>query len=58
MNTIDELEVLLAEARVEAQKFFESGNKSAGTRLRAKMQNITQLCKKVRNDVSAIKNAE
>lgn len=58
MNTIDELEVLLAEARVEAQKFFEAGNKSAGTRLRAKMQNITQLCKKVRNDVSAIKNAE
>jgi hypothetical protein len=58
MNTIDELEVLLAEARVEAQKFFESGNKSAGTRLRAKMQNITQLCKKVRNDVSAIKNVE
>jgi hypothetical protein len=58
MNTIDELEVLLAEARLEAQKFFESGNKSAGTRLRAKMQNITQLCKKVRNDVSAIKNAE
>jgi len=48
----------LAEARVEAQKFFESGNKSAGTRLRAKMQNITQLCKKVRNDVTAIKNAE
>lgn len=58
MNEIDQLEVLLAEARVEAQKFFESGNKSAGTRLRAKMQNITQLCKKVRNDVSAIKNAE
>jgi hypothetical protein len=46
MNEIDQLEVLLAEARLEAQKFFESGNKSAGTRLRAKMQNI------------AIKNAE
>jgi hypothetical protein len=58
MEAINELEVLLAEARVEAQKFFEGGNKSAGTRLRAKMQNITQLCKKVRNDVSAIKNGE
>jgi len=58
MNEVNELENVLAEARVEAQKFFEGGNKSAGTRLRAKMQQITQLCKKVRTDVSAIKNAE
>ena len=58
MNKIDEMEVLLAEARVEAQKFFEGGNKSAGTRLRGKMQNIIQLCKKVRTDVQTAKNAD
>ena len=52
------MEVILAEARVEAKKFYENGNKSAGTRLRAKMQEITQLCKSVRIEVSSIKNAE
>lgn len=58
MNEIDKVEVILAEARVEAKKFYENGNKSAGTRLRAKMQEITQLCKSVRIEVSSIKNAE
>ena len=58
MDKIDQLEVLLAEVRVEATAFYEKGNKSAGTRLRAKMQAVMNTCKEVRVNVSAIKNAE
>lgn len=57
MENTDKLEVLVSEARAEATKFYEKGNKAAGTRLRAKMAEIQTLGKIVRMDVSAIKNA-
>jgi len=58
MEKIEQLEVLVAEARVEATKFYENGNNSAGTRLRKKMAEIQVLTKQVRVDVSEIKNAD
>jgi hypothetical protein len=58
MDKINQLEVLCAEARVEGTAFYEKGNKSAGTRLRAKMAEIAVLCKATRVDVQAIKNAD
>lgn len=58
MDKIDQLEVLLAEARVEATSFYGKGNKAAGTRLRGKMQAIKVLCDETRVEVQAIKNAE
>jgi len=58
MDKIEQLEVLVAEARVEATKFYENGNSAAGTRLRKKMAEIQVLTKQVRVDVSEIKNAD
>lgn len=58
MDKIDQLEVMLAEARVEATSFYGKGNKAAGTRLRNKMQSIIVLSKEVRIDVQALKNEE
>lgn len=58
MEKIEQLEVLVAEARVEATKFYENGNASAGTRLRKKMAEIQVLTKQVRVDVSQIKNSD
>jgi len=55
MDKIEQLEVLLSEARVEATKFYEKGNNSAGSRLRQKMQAIKVICQEVRVDVSEIK---
>ena len=37
---------------------FESGNKSAGTRLRKAMQEIKNLAQSVRTEVQEIKNGE
>jgi len=58
MEKIEQLEILVSEARVEAIKFYENGNASAGTRLRKKMAEIQVLTKQVRVDVSQIKNAD
>ena len=43
-------------AENEAMK-FNSGNKSAGTRVRKHMQNIKTVAQNVRQEVQAIKNA-
>jgi len=58
MEKIEQLEVLVAEARVEATKFYENGNNAAGTRLRKKMAEIQVVTKQVRVEVSEIKNAD
>jgi hypothetical protein len=58
MDKIDQLEVLLAEARVEANSFYNKNNQSAGTRLRNKMQAVAVLCKEVRVEVQSLKNAD
>ena len=43
-------------AENEAMK-FNSGNKSAGTRVRKHMQNIKTVAQNVRQEVQALKNA-
>lgn len=55
MENYEKIKSVFAEAEIEAVK-FEKGNASAGTRLRAKMQEIAVLAKSVRADVQAIKN--
>ena len=44
-------------AENEAMK-FNSGNKSAGTRVRKHMQNIKTVAQNVRQEVQAMKNAQ
>ena len=58
MEEIDKLEVAVSQARIEATAFYEKGNASAGTRLRAKMQEIAMMCKAIRVEVQEIKNAK
>lgn len=56
-NNIEQLESLVATAKVEATK-FEKGNKTAGTRLRKAALQITKLCKVIRTEVSEKKNEQ
>ena len=51
------LQNFLIEAKTDAEKFYEAGNKAAGTRLRKYMQDIKQLAQEVRKEVSEIKAA-
>lgn len=58
MEKFNELEIALSEARDEAEKFYNKGNKAAGTRLRVKLQKVKVLANDIRSNVSDIKNAD
>ena len=57
LKKLEALEAFVKEARVEAEKFYEKNVKSAGTKLRLKMQDIKSVAQEIRNDVTAAKNA-
>jgi len=57
MDKLQQMKAVLAEAELEAAKFEEKGNASAGTRLRKKMQEIKGLAQSIREEVSAKKHA-
>ncbi len=58
MDKLEQLEQLLAGAKVDAAKFYEKGNNAAGTRLRKAMLEIRSLANESRKDVSAVKNSK
>ncbi len=58
MELYEELKNLVANLEEDASKFYEKGNKAAGTRLRKGCQDIKNLCQDIRVDVSNKKNSE
>ena len=42
----------------DVRKFYDKGNKAAGTRVRKAMQNVKQHAQDLRNDIQDRKNAE
>jgi hypothetical protein len=51
-----ELQALVASMQADFEKFYNGGNKAAGTRVRNAMQELKQFAQLVRNEVSSIKN--
>jgi hypothetical protein len=51
-----ELQALVASMEADFQKFYNDGNKAAGTRVRGAMQELKAFAQLVRNEVSTIKN--
>ena len=56
MELLDKILEKTGELLTEGQKFYDKGNKSAGTRTRLLAQEIKNLCQDLRKDVSAKKN--
>jgi|SaaInl5LU_22_DNA_1037371.scaffolds.fasta_scaffold165437_2 hypothetical protein len=52
MKIFNEITAVLEEAEKDAIKFYESGNKAAGVRLRKAMQTIKGLAQDLRLDVN------
>ena len=52
-----ELQQLVAAMAADFQKFYQDGNKAAGTRVRSAMQELKAFAQSVRNEVSEIKNS-
>lgn len=51
-----ELQALVASMAADFQKFYQDGNKAAGTRVRNAMQNLKTLAQTIRTEVQTIKN--
>ena len=49
---------LVASIEADAQKFYNEGNKAAGTRIRKAMQDLKTLAQEIRNKVTELKNQE
>lgn len=51
-----ELQALVAGMAADFEKFYNGGNKAAGTRVRNAMQELKAFAQMIRNEVTAIKN--
>jgi flagellar biosynthesis/type III secretory pathway protein FliH len=51
-----ELQQLVAGMAADFQKFYQDGNKAAGTRVRNAMQELKTLAQAIRTEVQTIKN--
>lgn len=56
-NRFQDFAKLLEEAEGDFEKFYDKGVGAAGTRVRKHLQELSKLCKEVRNDVTTVKNA-
>jgi len=55
-NRLERLITLLEDTRDDHDKFFDSGNNAAGTRIRRVMQEVKTLAQELRVEVQETKN--
>lgn len=55
MELYEQLVKLVTELNEDVTKFYDKGNKAAGTRVRKTCQDIKNLCQDIRVDVSSKK---
>jgi hypothetical protein len=53
-----ELKDIIDDAEEDLMKFYEKGNKAAGTRARKSMMNLKKLAHEIRQEIQDIKNEE
>jgi len=57
MNKMNDLKALLEELESDMVKFYEKGNKAAGTRARKTLQSVKSLAQEIRVHIQEQKNA-
>ena len=58
MSRFKELQDMLAEYEKDFEKFYDKGNKSAGTRIRKAMNEIKRKAQDIRKEVQEMKSKE
>lgn len=58
MTRFEQLNKLIDSLESDFQKFYESGNKAAGTRVRNGMNEAKKLAQEIRTEVTEIKNSD
>lgn len=56
MSRIEEVKNLMAELEDDMEKFYDKGNKAAGTRARKQLQELKKLSQEIRLEIQDIKN--
>lgn len=56
MNRVEQMQSLVAELEPEMTKFYEKGNKAAGTRARKQLQEIKKVSQEIRIEIQDMKN--
>ena len=58
MKNFEELKTLVEGLEDDVVKFYDKGNKTAGTRVRKGCQDIKNLCQTIRIEVSELKKSD
>lgn len=58
MNRYEQLEAMIASMKEDFSKFYDDGNKAAGTRVRKGMLDLKNFAQEVRVEVQEMKNKE
>jgi len=56
MNRTEQLKSMIAELEPELNKFYEKGNKAAGTRARKQLQELKKVSQEIRLEIQDFKN--
>ncbi len=57
MSRVSELQGLVDQVSAEMEKFYDKGNKAAGTRARKGLQDLKKLAQDIRLEIQSKKNA-
>ncbi len=57
MNRLEQLRTMVSELEPEMDKFYEKGNKAAGTRARKHLQELKKVAQEVRLEIQDMKNS-
>jgi len=57
MNRIEQVQSLISELEPDMEKFYDKGNKAAGTRARKTLQEIKKVAQEIRLEIQEMKNA-
>lgn len=56
MSRVDEIRNIVDQATTEMEKFYDKGNKAAGTRARKNLQDLKKLAQEIRLEIQDMKN--
>ena len=56
MSRVDDLKGLVDSVSAEMEKFYDKGNKAAGTRARKGLQDLKKLAQEIRLEIQSKKN--
>jgi len=57
MNRIEQVKNMIAELEDDMNKFYEKGNKAAGTRARKQLQELKKVSQEIRLEIQDMKNS-